>query len=124
LRERCREGVAIAIRGRPEGHPPPTHEGSDDTIMDTIKAEGDVEEIVSRKEESEMFSKKVMEFRSTLNDKQSFIFDRRALSDEPHTLQEIGTALRISRERVRRIECMALKKFKEQFKGRQTTLAP
>jgi RNA polymerase sigma-32 factor len=102
----------------------PTHEGSDDTIMDTIKAEGDVEEIVSRKEESEMFSKKVMEFRSTLNDKQSFIFDRRTLSDEPHTLQEIGIALRISRERVRQIECMVLKKFKEQFEGRQTTLAP
>ena len=95
----------------------PVHEGSDDTIMDTVKGDDDVEEIVSRKEESEILLRKVRDFKGTLNDKEIFIFNYRTLSEEPLTLQEIGSVFRISRERVRQIEGRVLRKFKEQFKG-------
>jgi RNA polymerase sigma-32 factor len=100
----------------------PVHDGSDDTIMDTMKTDEDVEEIVSRKEESEMLSKKVLEFKSSLNDKEIFIFDHRTLAEEPLTLQEIGEIFQISRERVRQIENKVLKKFKEQFQSQVAKL--
>jgi RNA polymerase sigma-32 factor len=95
----------------------PVHDGSDDTIMDTMKTDEDVEDIVSRREETEMLSRRVMEFKSGLNDKETFIFDHRTLSEEPLTLQEIGEIFKISRERVRQIENKVLKKFREQFQG-------
>ncbi len=98
----------------------PVHDGSDDTIMDTMGTDEDVEDIVSRKEESEILSRKVKEFKSTLNDKEMFIFDHRTMAEQPHTLREIGAAFRISRERVRQIESRVLKKFKEQFQGHMT----
>jgi len=43
---------------------------------------------VSRKEESEILSRRVREFKSTLNDKESFIFDHRTMSEEALTLRE------------------------------------
>ena len=95
----------------------PVHDGSDDTVMDTIKTDEDVEDLVSRKEESEMLAVKVREFKSGLSDKEIFIFEQRTLSEEPRTLQEIGAVFRISRERVRQIEGRVLKKFREQFQG-------
>ncbi|HEY3276591.1 MAG TPA: RNA polymerase factor sigma-32 [Syntrophorhabdaceae bacterium] len=100
----------------------PVHDGSDDTIMDTMKTDEDVEEIVSRKEESERLSKKVTEFKGGLNDKEKFIFDQRTLAEEPLTLQEIGEIFQISRERVRQIENKVLKKFKEQFQSQMAKM--
>lgn len=99
----------------------PVHDGSDDTIMDTMKTDEDVE-IVSRKEESERLSKKVTEFKGGLNDKEKFIFDQRTLAEEPLTLQEIGEIFQISRERVRQIENKVLKKFKEQFQAQMAKM--
>jgi RNA polymerase sigma-32 factor len=95
----------------------PVRDGSDDTIMDTVKTDEDVEDIVSRKEESELLSRRVREFKTTLNAKEVFIFEQRTVSEEPRTLSEIGAMFRISRERVRQIEGGVLRKFKEQFKG-------
>ena len=95
----------------------PLNDESDDTVMDMIRSGSDVEEIVSDKEKSEILSEKVAEFKKTLNDKEKFIFDNRIMTDEPLTLQDIGTEFDISRERVRQIESKVLKKFKERFKG-------
>ena len=95
----------------------PLHEESDDTIMDLIKTDENVEEIVADKEKNEIITGKVAEFKKTLNEKELFIFENRMLSEEPLTLQEIGTKFRISRERARQIENRVLKKFKDRFKG-------
>jgi RNA polymerase primary sigma factor len=43
------------------------------------------------------------------------------MADEPLTLQQIGTHLKLSRERVRQIESEALKKLKKEF-GNRTEL--
>ncbi|MBP6941487.1 MAG: RNA polymerase factor sigma-32 [Syntrophorhabdaceae bacterium] len=95
----------------------PLHDESDDTIMDLIKTDENVEEIVADKEKNRIITEKVAEFKKTLNEKELFIFENRMLSEEPLTLQEIGTKFRISRERARQIENRVLKKFKDRFKG-------
>jgi RNA polymerase sigma-32 factor len=95
----------------------PLHEESDDTIMDMLKTDENVEEVVAEKERSELLAKKVLEFKSTLNEKEIFIFDSRVMAEEPLTLQDIGAKFQISRERVRQIENRVLRKFKERFRG-------
>jgi RNA polymerase sigma-32 factor len=95
----------------------PLNDESNDTVMDMIRSDGDIEEIVADKEKSEILSIKVDEFKKTLNNKELFIFDNRIMNDEPLTLQDIGTKFDISRERVRQIENKVVKKFKDQFKG-------
>jgi RNA polymerase sigma-32 factor len=95
----------------------PLSDDGNDTVMDMIKAGGDVEEIVSDRERSEILSKRVAEFKTTLNDKEVFIFENRIMTDDALTLQEIGAKFKISRERVRQIENRVVKKFKERFKG-------
>jgi RNA polymerase sigma-32 factor len=95
----------------------PVHDEGDDTIMDMMKAGENVEEVVAEKQKSEILSQKVAEFKTTLNDKEIFIFDQRIMAEEPATLQEIGVRFSISRERVRQIENRVLKKFKDRFKG-------
>jgi RNA polymerase sigma-32 factor len=95
----------------------PIHDDSDDTIMDMMGSDENIEEIVSEKEKSDILSRKIKEFKSTLNDKEHYIFEQRVMAEEPVTLQEIGAKFSISRERVRQIENRVLKKFKEQFKG-------
>ena len=50
-----------------------------------------------------------------LKDRERFIVENRVLSENPLTLEEIGTKYKISRERVRQIENVALKKLKSAF---------
>ena len=95
----------------------PVHDESEDTIMDMMRADDDVEEFVAEKEKREILSRRVNEFKKGLNEKEVFIFDHRVLAEEPLTLQEVGDHFRISRERARQIENKVIKKFKEKFKG-------
>jgi RNA polymerase sigma-32 factor len=48
-----------------------------------------------------------------LNDKERMILEKRLLTDEPLTLQNIADKFAISRERVRQIEVNLLKKMKK-----------
>jgi RNA polymerase sigma-32 factor len=102
----------------------PTHAESDETVMDTISSDEDVEEIVCRKEESEMASGQIKKFKNTLNDKEIFIFNHRVLAEEPQTLREIGMRFRISRERVRQIEGRVMGKLRKSLAGVQGTPGP
>ena len=93
------------------------YDGSDDTMMDTIRSDDDVEEIVSERQKSAMLSKKVTEFKHTLDDRDSFIFNHRVMAEDPMTLEQIGSRFNISRERVRQVELRMIKKLKEHFEG-------
>lgn len=93
----------------------PLGEGSDDTMMDVMRGDEDIDGMVGEREQSSIISKKVIEFKNKLNSKERFIFERRILAEEPVTLQEIGVKFQVSRERVRQIESAVLKKFKERF---------
>lgn len=93
------------------------YDEGDDTIMDTIKSSENVEEIVAEKEKQLILAEKINLFKTTLNEKELYIFENRIMAEEPLTLQDIGEKFNISRERVRQIENKVLKKFKEKFKG-------
>ena len=101
----------------------PVHDESDDTIMDLMSSDENVEEIVSASEESDIISRKIVQLKSTLNDKEAFILDHRVISEEPETLQEIGARFQISRERVRQIEGRVVKKLKESFREERTAFS-
>jgi RNA polymerase sigma-32 factor len=93
----------------------PVYGDGDETIMDTLRSDEDVHETVSRKEELELLSKRLTEFKEHLNYRAAFIFDHRILSDEPQTLQEIATVFNVSREWVRQIEKRLRGKLKRDF---------
>ncbi len=74
------------------------------------------EDRVAKKEIEDILHTKVNEFKTTLNERELDIFDKRIFSDSPQTLQQIGERYSISRERVRQIENNILKKMKAYFK--------
>ena len=82
----------------------PLGDETDDTLLDTIGSDEDVEDIVCGNEESHILSEFVARFREALNDREALVFDRRIMAEEPVSLREIGNALSISHERVRQIE--------------------
>jgi RNA polymerase sigma-32 factor len=94
----------------------PIHDEGDDTIMDMMKSDENVEEIVANREKDEILATRVGEFKKTLNEKELYIFEQRIMSEEPLTLREVGAYFSISRERARQIESRVVKKFKERFK--------
>jgi RNA polymerase sigma-32 factor len=55
---------------------------------------------------------KLMLFKAQLKGKEAVIFEKRLLTEDPMTLQEIGDKFGISRERVRQIESRLKKKLK------------
>ena len=95
----------------------PVYDGSDETLMDRISSEQDVEEIVSERHKSAVLSKMMNEFQTTLDDRDRYIFDNRVVAEEPMSLREIGDSCRISRERVRQVETRIIKRFKTHFQG-------
>ncbi len=85
--------------------------------MDGISSDQDVEEIVSERNRSALLSKKLKEFKKTLDDRDLYIFDNRIVSDEPMSLHEIGNDWQISRERVRQVETRIIKRFEAHCQG-------
>ena len=71
------------------------------------------EEILTKAEEEERLKEGLEIVLKDLKDRERFIIERRLLRENPLTLQEIGDELNLSRERVRQIEDIALKKMKE-----------
>ncbi|HEX2966967.1 MAG TPA: sigma-70 family RNA polymerase sigma factor [Syntrophorhabdaceae bacterium] len=95
----------------------PVYDGSDETLMDRVSSDQDVEEIVSERHKSAVLSKMMKEFKATLDDRALYIFDHRVVAEEPMSLRKIGDNRRISHERVRQVETSIIKKFKIHFQG-------
>ena len=53
-----------------------------------------------------------------LNEREEYVVKNRIMADSPRTLQEIGSHLKLSRERVRQIESEALKKLRKEITPR------
>jgi RNA polymerase sigma-32 factor len=102
----------------------PLYDEGEETFIDLIRSEENIEEEVAIKEKREILAQKVTEFRSLLNDKELFIFNHRIMAEEPFTLQQIGARFRISRERVRQIEHRVMKKFSDRFEVELRQLEP
>ena len=95
----------------------PLYDEGTDTMMDVLSTDDDVEDIVSEKDTQNELKKRLKAFKTTLNEKEACILDHRLMSEEPRTLEEIGTRFHISRERVRQIEQRILKKARASFNG-------
>ncbi len=71
---------------------------------------------LANRETLTIFKDKLDDFVKTLTGKSLYIFERRIMSDEPMTLQEIGDEFGITRERVRQIEVDVVERLKEYIK--------
>jgi RNA polymerase sigma-32 factor len=88
--------------------------GSTTTHLDLLKEEGpNQEELLGEHEEATVVSKGVSTaIQKSLNERERLIITERVMADEPKSLQAIGVKLGLTRERVRQIETVALKKLK------------
>jgi RNA polymerase sigma-32 factor len=73
------------------------------------------EETLAQEEERTIRERQVQIAMKRLNEKEVYVIKNRIMADDPLTLQEIGSHLKLSRERVRQIESEALKKLKKEF---------
>ena len=71
------------------------------------------EELYADQEISNLLNKAIKKFKTTLNDRYLIVFERRVISQEKQTLQQLADTLDVSIERVRQIEVAIIKKFKE-----------
>ncbi len=60
-----------------------------------------------------LFKEKLNAFSGTLTEKERYLFDKRLISDEPLTLQDIGAHWGVSRERARQIEAALIARMKK-----------
>jgi len=68
-------------------------------------------------QEQKILHEKIAEVIESSNDKERYIIEHRLMTDEPMSLQEIGTKFGVSRERIRQLESRVMGKLK-------TSLAP
>jgi len=73
------------------------------------------EEVFAQQQEKKIREREVQNALKRLNEKEVYVIKNRIMSDTPLTLQEIGTHLKLSRERARQIESEALKKLKKEM---------
>jgi RNA polymerase sigma-32 factor len=91
----------------------PIKEDSDSDHQSFIPSEDiGADELLADFERRELLKEKLASFRTTLPEKERFIFDHRLMAEDPMTLQEIGDVYGISRERVRQIQVRITKKIK------------
>jgi len=80
-----------------------------DLLVDDMPSQ---EELVGDMEEEQQRKQEVNRALRCLNEKEKYVVEKRIMSHEPSTLQEIGDSLKLSRERIRQIENEALRKLK------------
>jgi len=75
------------------------------------------DEIVEYKDDHLRLRKAVAQEMGRFNTKERFVLEHRMLCDSPQTLEEIGNALDLSRERVRQIECGVVGKLRDAMRS-------
>lgn len=99
----------------------PFDEDRELTHLDMLQGDSmNQEEALAEEEERSLRELQVQNALKRLNEKEKYVIMNRVMSDSPLTLQEIGTHLKLSRERVRQIESEALRKLRKEF---QTTVS-
>ncbi|MBI2486441.1 MAG: RNA polymerase sigma factor RpoH [Deltaproteobacteria bacterium] len=80
-----------------------------DFLVDDVSNQ---EDIITKAEEEEKVKSELETALESLKERERFIIENRILRDKPLTLEELGTILNLSRERVRQIESVALQKIR------------
>lgn len=87
------------------------------TIGDRLESDADsIDDRLADEELSQAFRRELAVFAETLDERERFIFDKRLVSEEPMTLQEIGDHYGFSRERARQVEARLTKRLKAYMK--------
>jgi RNA polymerase sigma-32 factor len=97
----------------------PVREDDDrQTRADRIMPSGQqgVDDALGNEELKATFRLHLDEFAKSLNEKERYIFEKRLISDEPLTLQDIGTHFGVSRERARQIEAALINRMKQHMR--------
>lgn len=71
------------------------------------------DEALAREQIENRLREKIYEFGEELTGKEKVIFEQRLLAEEPLTLQQIGDAEGVSRERIRQIEKRLIGKLRD-----------
>jgi RNA polymerase sigma-32 factor len=88
------------------------NDDGDSSHIDFLTYKGeDQESSLIKNEEMSLAQRDIAGALTNLSERESYIILNRIMSDDPKTLQEIGTKYNISRERARQIEKQALKKM-------------
>jgi RNA polymerase sigma-32 factor len=82
------------------------------------------EESLAQEQESKFQRERILGAMKCLNKKETYVIRNRVMADHPLTLQEIGSRLKLSRERIRQIEGEALMKLKRELRDRETGPRP
>ena len=94
---------------------------SDDESIEKINLLADksqnIEGRLAQKQEANFRRKILLEGLSRLNEREQYIVKNRMLTEEPETLEDIGSKFNISRERVRQIEKRAFEKLSAEVKS-------
>ncbi|NWF93487.1 MAG: RNA polymerase sigma factor RpoH [Syntrophaceae bacterium] len=94
----------------------PFDEGQELTHLDLLQEDApNQEEALAETQEKELRERQILNAMKRLNEKEAYVIRNRIMADSPLTLQEIGSHLKLSRERVRQIESEALKKLKKEM---------
>ncbi|KAB7613326.1 RNA polymerase factor sigma-32 [Amylibacter sp. SFDW26] len=74
-------------------------------------------EVVEREHDLNKMRGWITDAMSVLSDREKYIIAQRKLMDEPRTLEGIGTELKLSKERIRQIEAVALEKLRKRLEN-------
>lgn len=97
---------------------PLQREGSHATVGDLIDSKHQTaEEEFADRELKQVFLEQVLGLLNQLDEREQCILRERILAEEPKTLQEIGDAYGLTRERVRQLENQAIRKLREHLKA-------
>ena len=89
------------------------------THIDFVADEsGQVEEILSEKEEEHLMMIRMKKFEHSLKGRDLFIYQKRLISDAPMSLQELGDHFGVSKERARQLEERIKKGLKQSLLGK------
>ena len=83
-------------------------------LMDLLKDNSENQNsILEKNNDGALKQKWIMEAINKLDDREKYIINSRKFTDLPTTLESLGKKFKISKERVRQIELMSLKKLKK-----------
>ncbi|MDR0620550.1 MAG: RNA polymerase factor sigma-32 [Deltaproteobacteria bacterium] len=92
----------------------PIGQNSDQTQISLLPSDDEgADNILSDAQMREIVADKLERFRETLNDRELIIMDKRLLTDNPVTLQELGEEFGVTRERIRQLEERLKKSIKK-----------
>jgi RNA polymerase sigma-32 factor len=96
---------------------PVRRDGSSAELGDFVAGSGTTaEQDVGDAQMRRVFMDRVREFAKELDDRDRRILEERILSEEPRTLQELGEAFGVTRERVRQLEARLVARLSEYLK--------